>query len=90
MHPLGHAIWGLIWEQHTVKKKNVTSVILYPIRQAIWGDVFKDTVEKSQTNVTSVIIQFEDSLKAHSGEVKQVQPMHYAEVEVEKPVGHVC
>ena len=37
------------------KKTNANSVILYLIRQEIWGDIWKHTVEKSQTNVTSVI-----------------------------------
>ena len=38
------------------KPEKCNQCYLYPIRQAIWGDVFKDSVEKSQTNVTSVII----------------------------------
>ena len=37
------------------KQTNANSVILYLIRQEIWGDIWKHTVEKSQTNVTSVI-----------------------------------
>ena len=38
------------------KSEKCNQCYLYPIRQAIWGDVFKDSVEKSQTNGTSVII----------------------------------
>ena len=37
------------------KQTNANSVISYLIRQEIWGDIWKHTVEKSQTNVTSVI-----------------------------------
>ena len=29
---------------------------MHPLRQAIWGDIWKHTVEKSQTNATSVIM----------------------------------
>ena len=31
---------------------NVTSVILHPLGQVIWVDIWKNTVEKSQTEVT--------------------------------------
>ena len=44
-----------LFEKNTVKKPNKCSVISYLIRQEIWGDIWKHTVEKSQTNVTSVI-----------------------------------
>ena len=33
---------------------NVTNVTMHPHRQAIWGDIWKDTVEKIQRNVTNV------------------------------------
>ena len=35
---------------------NATNVIMLPIMHAIWGDIWKGTVEKSQTNATSVIM----------------------------------
>ena len=35
---------------------SATSVILYPIRQEIWGHIWKHTVEKSYTNVTGVTL----------------------------------
>ena len=32
---------------------NATNVTMHPLRQTIWGDIWKYTVEKSQTEVTS-------------------------------------
>ena len=33
---------------------NATNVIMLPIMHAIWGDIWKGTVEKSQTNAANV------------------------------------
>ena len=57
---------------------SATSVILYPIRQKIWGDIWKHTVKKSQTNTSSCAYNLRThwkKKKKHSGEVKQMQPM---------------
>ena len=35
---------------------NATSVTLHPLMQAIWGSIWKHTVEKNQTNATSVTL----------------------------------
>ena len=39
---------------HSGKIPDVTSVALHSLRQAIWGDIWKHTVEKSRINVNSV------------------------------------
>ena len=41
---------------HSEKKTNANSVILYLIRQEIWGDIWKHTVEKSQANATNATL----------------------------------
>ena len=51
----GHLSTRLITHSEE-KPEKCNQCYLYSIRQAIWGDIFKDSVEKSQTNVTSVII----------------------------------
>ena len=41
-----------IWK-HTVST-NATNVILYILKQVIWGNIWKDAAEKSQTNATNL------------------------------------
>ena len=63
------------------KFKNVTSVNMLPIRQAIWGDIWKHKVKKSQTNATSQYISsqlcnlrntFENTLEKNQTNVTNV------------------
>ena len=47
---------GMPFGEHTLEKIQSTNVTLHPHRQAIWGDIWKRTVEKSQTNPTNVTL----------------------------------
>ena len=62
------AQWDIAGNLRTCLKTqtNANSVILYLSRQEIWGDIWKHTVEKSQTNVTILeILKSKNSLHAH-------------------------
>ena len=62
---------------------SVTNATIHPIGQAIWGHIWRHTVEKSQTNATSVIMH--PLIQALWGHIwkrtvekgKQMQPMWF-------------
>ena len=48
------AIYDLPINLRYIHKRVPALVIMHPLMQAIWGHIWKHTVEKSQTNATSV------------------------------------
>ena len=73
LHPHIQAFWGPSDNAH---KKNAACVTLPALTQALWVNIWKRTVEKNQTNATSVTLyplrlqagHLKIHLKTHTGE----------------------
>ena len=81
MHPLGQAIWGLVWK-HTVRQPNKCRQCDFISNQA--GDLRRHLKTRSGENsnksnqcdhMSSCAYNLRTHLKTHSGEVKQMKPM---------------
>ena len=66
-------LWGKRFEE--------TNATMHPLMEAVQGDIWEPTVEKSQTNATNATMQFEETFENPVGKIKKCNQCDYASSE---------